>query len=49
MSRKRTAGGAISFRLPLKEDAAFRKKADSEGLTPGEYARKVMRAVINAA
>lgn len=40
MSRKKNTGDAISFRLPLKEDAAFREKANAEGLTPGQYARK---------
>jgi len=42
MSRPKNTGAAISFRLPPKEDAIFREKAKAEGLSPGQYARKIL-------
>lgn len=43
MSRAKVATGkAIGFRLPLAEDKLFREKAKAEGLSPGEYARKLI-------
>ena len=46
MSRgKAIAGKAIAFRLPKFPedlDKAFREKAKSEGLSPGQYARKLI-------
>ena len=48
MSRKKCAGGAISFRLPLEADKAFREKAKAEGVTPGQYARKQLLTYIQS-
>jgi hypothetical protein len=43
MSRGKVATGkAIAFRLPLADDKAFREKAKAEGLSPGQYARKLI-------
>jgi len=41
-------GAAISFRLPLEEDYSFREKAKVEGLSPGEYARKLSLVAAHA-
>lgn len=45
---KPTTGKMIGFRLPIKDDAAFREKAAAAGLSPGEYARKVCREKISS-
>jgi hypothetical protein len=44
MARPKKLGEAIHFRLPLAngEDAAFREAAERAGLSPGEYARKLI-------
>lgn len=45
MSRaKAKMGKAIAFRLPIEEDKDFRKKAKSEGMSPGQYARMKARS-----
>lgn len=45
MSRtKPTTGKAIAFRLPLDEDKAFREKAAAKGMSPGQYARKLIQS-----
>jgi hypothetical protein len=45
MARHKNTGAAISFRLPTEPenlDRAFRAMAKAEGLSPGEYARKLI-------
>ena len=41
MGRKKIWGKTIGFRLPLDQDKIFRENAKAEGLSPGEYARKL--------
>ena len=46
MSRTKNTGAAISIRLPLKEDAAFRERAKAEGMTPGAYLRQIALSTL---
>lgn len=40
-------GKAIGFRLPFQEDKLLREAAAKAGISPGEFARRVIQAHIS--
>ena len=46
MPRIKTKGEAIAFRLPVHLDDAFAKMAEDNGMTPRDYAAKIIEDFI---